>query len=176
MIKLEGINRIITFLVNGQRFGIRLTEVDKIIRAVEITPIPNGPNYLCGIIDMHEEVVPVVNMHVKIGLPDRPTRIEDRFIIANTNNRVIALRVDEVTEIIENLENQYLNNIEAITSDLDIHGIIRSDDGLILIYNLETFLTSEDFDFLDEYSRNRTDEDNVSLKTLENNGMANQIS
>ena len=160
MIKLDGINRIIAFLVNGQRFGIRLSEINKIIRAVEITPVPNGPHYLCGIIDMHEEVIPVINMHVKIGLPDRPTRIEDRFIIANTNNRVIALRVDEVTEIIENSENQYLN-IESIASDLEIHGVIRSDDGLILIYNLEIFLTSEDFEFLDEYSKNRTNEDNV---------------
>lgn len=152
MIKLEGINRIIVFLVNEQRFGIRLSEINKIIRAVEITMVPNGPGYLCGIIDMHGDIVPVINMHVRIGLTDRPTRVEDRFIIANANNKVLALRVDEVTGIIENAENQYLN-AEAFSSDLEIHGVIKSDDGLILIYNLETFLSSEDFDFLEEITK-----------------------
>lgn len=155
MINLEGLNRIIVFRINGQRFGILLSETIKIIRAVEITMVPNGPGYLCGIIDMYGDIVPVINMHVRIGLSDRPTRVEDRFIIANVNKRVLALRVDEVTEIIENADNLFLN-VEAISSDLEIHGVIKSEDGLILIYNLETFLSTEDFDFLYDLSKNGT--------------------
>ena len=174
MIKLEGLNKIICFLVSGQRFGIRLTEINKIIRAVEITPVPNGPGYLCGIIDMHGEVIPVLNMHVRIGLPDRPTRVEDRFIIADVKNRVLALRVDEVTEIIENAENQYLD-AESISSDLEIHGIIKSKDGLILIYNLETFLSSEDFDFLDELTKKSTLKENIANDILVNEGQVDNI-
>lgn len=153
MLKLDGINQIIAFLINGQRFAIRLSDVKQIIRAVEITPVPNAPGYICGIIDMHGLVIPVINMHVRIGLPDRPTQVDDRFIIANASNRVVALRVDEVTEIIHHADDHFFK-AETISSDLDILGIIRSSDGLILIYDLETFLTVEEIAFLDELAKN----------------------
>lgn len=148
---LERINKIIVFFVSGLRFGIRLSETIKIIRAVEITPVPNGPAYLCGIIDIHGVIVPVINMQIRTGFPDRPTQVSDRFIIANAAKRIIALRVDEVTEILQNGENEFLN-ADLISPDLELHGIIRSNDGLILIYDLETFLTSDELNFLDKLS------------------------
>jgi purine-binding chemotaxis protein CheW len=154
MLKLEGLNKIICFLVSGQRFGIRLSEIDTIIRAVEITPVPTSPGYLCGIIDVHGAVVPVINMDVRIGLPDRPTRISDRFIFAKVPGRLIALRVDEVTDIFQNIENHFLN-ADIISLDLEIHGIVRSKDGLIVIYNLETFLSTDEISFLDSLSKDQ---------------------
>jgi purine-binding chemotaxis protein CheW len=154
MFELEGLKKIVRFKVNGQSFGIQLSDIDTIIRAVEITSVPNSPDYLCGIIDMHGIVVPVISFHVRIGLQDRPTLIDDRFIIAKVPGRIIALRVDEVTDIIENGENQFLK-AEAISSDLEIHGIVRSKDGLIMIYNLEKFLSSDEISFLDSLSRDQ---------------------
>jgi purine-binding chemotaxis protein CheW len=151
MLKLEGLEKIVGFKVSGQRFGIRLADINTIIRAVEVTPIPNSPEYLCGIIDMHGNVVPVISFHVRIGLPDRPTLIDDRFIIAKVPGKVIALRVDEVTGMIENVENHFLK-ADAITPDLEIHGIVRSKNGLLVIYDLEKFLSSDEISFLDSLS------------------------
>lgn len=155
MAKLEGLKKIVRFKVNGQSFGIQLSAIDTIIRAVEVTPIPNSPGYLCGIIDMHGVIIPVINIHVRIGQPDRPTLIDDRFIIAKVPGRLIALRVDEVTGIIENVENQILK-AETISPDLEIHGIARSKEGLIVIYNLEKFLSSDELSFLDSLSKDQT--------------------
>ena len=59
--------------------------------------------------------------------------------------------VQEVTEILQNGENEFLN-ADLISPDLELHGIIRSNDGLILIYDLETFLTSDELNFLDKLS------------------------
>ena len=154
MLKLEGLEKIVVFKINGQRFGIRLSDINTIIRAVEITPIPNSPDYLCGIIDMHGVVVPVINFHVRIGQPDRPKLIDDRFIIVKLPDRVIALRVDEVEGIIENVDNHYLK-ADVISSNLEIHGIVRSNDGLIVIYNLEKFLSSEEISVLDSLSKDQ---------------------
>lgn len=164
MLKLEGINQIVVFLINGQRFAVRLSDVKQIIRAVEITPIPNAPKYICGIIDMHGVVVPVMSLHVRIGLSDRPTQVNDRFIIANASKRVVALRVDEITEIIHNSDNEFIK-AETISSDLEILGIIRSHDGLILIYDLETFLTADELTFLDKLTENEITRKNDTFST-----------
>ena len=122
---------------------------------MEVTPIPNSPGYLCGIIDMHGVIIPVINIHVRIGLPDRPTLIDDRFIITKVPGRLIALRVDEVSDIIENAENQILK-AEMISPDLEIHGIVRTKEGLIVIYDLDKFLSSDEISFLDSISREQT--------------------
>jgi purine-binding chemotaxis protein CheW len=153
MLKAEGTDQIVTFLIKDQRFGIRLSEIKQIIRAVEITSIPNALSTICGIIDIHGVVVPVMNLHVRTGLGDRPTKISDRFIITSASSRVVALRVDEINEIIYNAD-EYFVNAETISSELDIHGIIRSKDGLILIYDLETFLTGDEIFFLDLLNEN----------------------
>jgi purine-binding chemotaxis protein CheW len=154
MFKFEGLNKIVCFKVCGQSFGIQLSAIDTIIRAVEVTPVPNSPKYLCGVIDIHGVVVPVISFHVRVGLPDRVTLIDDRFIIAKVPGRLVALRVDEVTDIVENGENQFLK-AESIASDLEIHGVVRSKDGLIVIYNLEKFLSSDEISFLDSISRDQ---------------------
>jgi purine-binding chemotaxis protein CheW len=149
MLKMNRINQIVAFLINGQRFAIRLSEIKQIIRAVEITPIPNAPGDICGVIDMHGEIIPVINLHVRIGCADRPTRVDDRFIIAVASHRVVALRVDSILDIISNADDHFLAG-ETISSDLEILGIIRSNDGIILIYDLETFLTTEETIFMDK--------------------------
>ncbi|MDP4289771.1 MAG: chemotaxis protein CheW [Bacteroidota bacterium] len=167
MLKLEDINQLVVFWINRQRFAIRLSDIRQIIRAVEITPIPNAPEKICGIINLHGTVVPVMNMHFRVGLRGRITDINDRFIIVNASGRVVALRVDKVAEVIYDAGDHFVN-AEEICSGLDISGIISSDDGLILIYNLETFLTTEEIIFLDKISEDNHSNE-VGIAGSENN-------
>jgi purine-binding chemotaxis protein CheW len=147
MVQINRIEQVVIFLLNKQRFAIPLNMVKQIIRAVEITPVPNAPQTICGVINYHGEIIPVYNFHQRVGLPGVITRPGNRFIITSIGDFIIALRVDSI-EGIEQLNSDNLVSSDSIQNGLEIYGVIKAIDGLVIVYNLETFFNSEEVSFL----------------------------
>jgi purine-binding chemotaxis protein CheW len=147
MTQINTIEQVVIFLLNKQRFAIPLHLVRQIIRAVEVTPVPNVPQTICGVINYHGSVIPVYDFHRRIGITGVITKPGNRFIITSVSGFVIALRVDEI-EGIEQLNHDNLILSESIQIEFDIYGVIKTADRLVIVYNLEAFFNSEETDFL----------------------------
>lgn len=147
MKQINTIEQVVIFLLNKQRFAIPLNMVKQIIRAVEVTSVPNVPQTICGVINYHGSVIPVYDFHQRIGIPGVITKPGNRFIITSISDFVIALRVDDI-EGIEQLNSNNLVMSESIQNELDIYGVIKTIDKLVIVYNLEAFLNSEEIGFL----------------------------
>jgi purine-binding chemotaxis protein CheW len=147
MVQINRIEQVVIFLLNKQRFAIPLNMVKQIIRAVEITPVPNAPQTICGVINYHGEIIPVYNFHQRVGITGVITRPGNRFIITSIGDFIIALRVDSI-EGIEQLNSDNLVSSDSIQNGLEIYGVIKAIDGLVIVYNLETFFNSEEVSFL----------------------------
>lgn len=147
MKQLNTIDQVVIFLLNKQRFAIPLNMVEQIIRAVEVTSVPNAPQTICGVINYHGSVIPVYDFHQRIGISGVITKPDNRFIITSMSNFMVALRVDDI-EGIEQLNNDNLVVSESIQNGLDIYGVIKTVDRLVIVYNLEAFLNSDEINFL----------------------------
>src|ERR1035437_34713 len=147
MKQLNTIDQVVIFSLNKQRFAIPLNMVKQIIRAVEVTSVPNTPQTICGVINYHGSVIPVYDFHQRIGISGVITKPGNRFIITSMSDFMIALRVDDI-EGIKQLNNDNLTISESIQNGLDIYGVIKTIDRLIIVYNLEAFLNSEELNFL----------------------------
>jgi len=60
----------LTFTLGGGAFGIPILKVREIIRLLDITPIPRMPEYVRGVINLRGKIVPVIDLRMKLGLPD----------------------------------------------------------------------------------------------------------
>jgi len=147
MKQLNTIDQVVIFLLNKQRFAIPLNMVEQIIRAVEVTSIPNAPQTICGVINYHGNIIPVYDFHQRIGISGVITKPDNRFVITSMSNFKVALRVDDI-EGIEQLSSDNLVVSESIQNGLDIYGVIKTVDRLVIVYNLEAFLNSEEINFL----------------------------
>jgi len=133
------LQEILTFIVEGQRFAIQLHAVERILRALEVTKLTDSPEYVEGLIDYYGEVIAVINLRKRLGYPLQELRVSDRFIIARTGNRKLALIVDEVEDVL-------LPNSQDVYDSKDIDGglkflnILRDDNGIILLYDIENLL------------------------------------
>jgi purine-binding chemotaxis protein CheW len=134
---------IFCFTIENQQFAIPLTCVDQVLMAVAVSPVPNSSELLHGLIDYHGTLVAVINLRFRLKLPLKPIRISNRFIIANTSKRKIALVADEVYGVIVP-EIKDLISADDLDTDLEATGILRRDDGIILIYDIEGFLSNQD--------------------------------
>ena len=141
---------LVAFRLAEQRYALPLMAVERVIRAVDVTPLPDAPPVVCGVMDMHGDVLPVLNIRGRFGLPDRKIDPADQFLIAQTTQRTMVLVVDEALGVIR-VPRSALIDAAQIVPGLDyVQGVVKLDDGLVLIHDLEKFLSMDEARTLDE--------------------------
>lgn len=144
------LTNLVVFLVEEQRYALPLTSVVRIVSATEVTKLPNALIGILGIINFQGEVIPVLNLRQRLNLPEREINPTHHFLIALTAKRKVALFIDAPQGLIT-IDQSLLVDSDHFSSDIEqIQGVIKLDDGLVLIYNLEKFLSPDDVLLLDE--------------------------
>jgi purine-binding chemotaxis protein CheW len=140
---MDSIHTIIVFTLDGQRCGVALTAVERVARMVEITPLPGVPVFVRGVINVQGEIMPVVDLRLRFGLPARPVRLDDQLIITRFAGRGMALTADIVQGVCT-CRQEEVTEAGDIMADLPfLSGIARLPDGLILIHDLEQLLSAD---------------------------------
>ncbi len=143
-------NQLVVFLLDEQRYALHLPVVERVVRAVEVTPLPKAPAIVLGVMNVQGRIIPVVNIRQRFRLPERDIGLSDQLIIAHTAKRPVALAADAVTGVVE-ISEQYIVSRETILPGLGyMTGAVKLDDGLVLIHDLDTFLSLDEEKALDE--------------------------
>ena len=141
-------NQVVLFTLDEPRYALPLSAVERVVRAVEITPLPKAPEIVLGAIDAQGRVIPVVDVRKRFRLPAREMDVDDRFILARTSRRVVALVVDSVIGI-RTLAAGEVVSAEELPFAEYIQGVAKTPDGLILIHDLDRFLSLDEEHMLD---------------------------
>ncbi len=142
-------NQLLVLTLGGERYGLALSAVDSVVRAVEITPLPQAPDIVLGVVNVRGRVIPVINLRRRFRLPEREMLLTDQLIIAHTARRPVALAVDAVSDVLEYPEGSLVEAQSILGYAAYIEGVVKLSDGLILIHNLDTFLSLEEETSLD---------------------------
>lgn len=131
------------------RIALPLSDVERVIRAVYVTPLPGAPAIVSGVVNVQGRVIPVVNMRRRFRLPEREMALTDRLVIAHTAQRPVALVADSVSGVLEHAAPDCVD-AETILPGLEyVDGVVKLDDGLILIHDLDRFLSLDEAEALD---------------------------
>src|SRR5712664_3791721 len=94
-------NQLVVFTLDTQHYALPLTRVQRVVRMVEVTPLPKAPEIALGVIDLQGNIIPVMSMRKRFGSPEPETSLSDKLIVANTATRIVARVVNSVTGIVE---------------------------------------------------------------------------
>jgi len=141
-------DRILVFTLDGQRYGLHLSVVEKIISLVDITRLPESSIVVQGVINMHGNIIPVLDLRALFGLPAREPELSDRLIIARTSDRPVAFHADTVAGVVLCPEGAMVSSDSILTERSSLEGIAVIEDGMVLITDLDRFLTIEQKAFL----------------------------
>ena len=145
-----GIERVVQFLLDEQRYAIPLSAVDRVVQSAEITSLPKAPKVVLGVLNVRGSLIPVVNIRQRFNLPRRPLHINDHFIIARTSQRMVICPVDAALGVVEYSENRIVESVHVAPQLEYLKGILKLEDGLTLIHDLDTFLSLDEEQDLDE--------------------------
>jgi purine-binding chemotaxis protein CheW len=137
-------NKLVIFRLGEDLFASDVHSVERVLRYVAPTPVPDTPEYIEGVMDYLGRVVPVVNLRRRLELPANDARGDTRIVVVHVSGEWIGVVVDGVTEVaafdpttvtapprlFRGLTGQYLR------------GIIKLGNRLIMYLDVEHLLTS----------------------------------
>ena len=147
---MSDLTQLVVFRLDAQRYALSLSSVERVVRAVEVTILPDAPPIVIGAIDVEGHILPVLNLRRRFGLPERAISPSQQFVIACTSGRMIVLVVDEVQQVIDCPIVEMVPPIHVAAGPEQLQGVVRLDDGLVLIHNLKNVLSLSEASALDE--------------------------
>jgi len=129
----------ILFEIAGTTFGVSSRSVQQMEMIEHITPLPNAPPFVDGVVFTRGEVIPAVNLRVRFGFNRIPHTTRTRLIVTNTNGRTIGLLVDSAREFMSISNEAVQPPPDSMTglSGKYLKGIVTIGDRVVLIIDLD---------------------------------------
>lgn len=141
------VEQVVVFKLAGEEYASPILEVQEIITTGDITPFPNVPEYISGIINVRGTVATIINLSKRFNLKRSVTEgIDGYIILTNKGKALFGIMVDEVTSVMKIPK----NSMKAATSVKE--GVVKSDyirevavvnDRVILIIDFQKILDEE---------------------------------
>lgn len=142
-------SRWVLFALDAGRYALPLASIERIVRAAEYTPLPQAPAAVLGAIDVAGNILPVFNLRNRFQLPERPLALADQYIIARTHRRRVVLAVDAALDVIDEPAQAEIDSARLAPGMPHIRGVLSLPGGLVLIQDLERFLSDDETQALD---------------------------
>ncbi len=131
-----------TFNIGDACCGINILRVQEINKLTLITPVPLAPEYVKGILNLRGQIITVMDVGKRLGLPSQCETKHQRNIVVRCKNEFIGLLVDSIGEVFR-IERKNIkkppSNVLGLQGQF-IEGVFITDNQLISILNLNALL------------------------------------
>jgi len=148
--------KLLTFSLGTEGYGVSILKVKEIIGMMEITPVPRTPEFIKGVINLRGKIIPVMDLRVKFGMEAQEYNERTCIIVAEVvikgAQKLLGVVVDMVSEVVTVTDDQIEPPPEYGTSleHNSILGIGKIKDRVVIILDIdEVFVCEEVVKMLD---------------------------
>jgi purine-binding chemotaxis protein CheW len=157
--EIKATQQLVGFIIGEELFGVDILTVQEIIRDTTITPIPDAPDFLEGVINLRGSIIPVIDLRKRLKL----VRIEDLnpdpwIIILSVEGRMTGFVVDRVTKVLTVPEASIKPPPDIVVAGLKsqyIQGVCKLDQRLLILLNFGRILMVEEIKKLKSMKRSK---------------------
>ena len=132
-------SQFLTFTLQDEEFGIEILRVQEIKGISRITPIPNMPGYIRGVMNLRGTVVPIIDLRAKFLMPEAEYNQFTVIIVVTIGDKVVGLVVDAVSDVL-NVAEDHIESAPNLGDDADtsfMTGIAKSGERLVTLLNMD---------------------------------------
>ncbi|MBU2548555.1 MAG: chemotaxis protein CheW [Proteobacteria bacterium] len=140
----------LTFTLADEVYGLRILKVREIFGLVPITPVPQTPYFLKGVINLRGQVIPVVDLRLKFGMVDREYTDRTSIIVLDVRDAMgripIGVIVDAVADVVS-IDADDIEPAPSLGSRLQtrfIAGMAKLDSGIKILLDVDAVLSAEE--------------------------------
>lgn len=134
-IKDKNMLQLVCFKLAEEQYALDIISVHEVIRWQKITPVPQMPAFVLGVVNIRGSVVPVFDLRVKFGLPCKDFSDKTKILVVNMNGTLVSVVVDE---ILDNVKVPFDNvdpapNVKLSIERECVRGLALLDERMIII-------------------------------------------
>ena len=133
--------QLLLFSLDGQRYGLELPVVERVVRAVELEALPGAPKVIRGIFSLSGALVPVGDLRRRLGLPERDIALSDCIVIVWAGSQRLGVLVDGETDVVTCAAGDVVPTGAIFRGGDLVEGVAQLGNGIVLVNNLAKFLT-----------------------------------
>ncbi len=140
----------LTFKLHEEVFALEISRVREVLEYTSVTRVPRTPDFMTGVINLRGNVIPVIDMNLKLGMPKTERTIDTCIIIVEIvesgETLVLGALADSVQEVIE-IEPENIEPAPKIGTSLNIEflkGMGKKDDHFMMIFDIDKVFSIED--------------------------------
>lgn len=141
------------FRLQDDLYAIDIMRIKEIIRPQKLTPLPQAPSFIEGIINLRGTVIPVVDLRKRFDMPPREINISTRLLIVRLSGQTLGLVVDDVTEVIT-VPVTDIKPPPAVSDGAISHhllGVCLAGDNMVMLLDIDQLLTIKEVSALGEF-------------------------
>ena len=142
----ENANKYLLFNLSDEIYGVNIESITEIIEMLNITSLPDMPAFIKGVINLRGRVIPVMDLRLRLGMPEREYDDRTCVIIARHENTSMGVIVDTVAEVNsitdENIEPAPEFNSENEKMNI-VNGIGKVSDSVTLLIDVQCLMDRE---------------------------------
>jgi len=138
--------QLVSFMISNEEFGVSILFVQEINRMLQITKVPNAPNFVDGVVNLRGRVIPVIDLRTKLGIERKEHDKNTRIVVVEVGGKNAGFIVDAVKEVLripESITEAPPEIVTGINSEF-ITAVAKLEDRLITIIDLEKILTGSE--------------------------------
>jgi purine-binding chemotaxis protein CheW len=140
--------QLVSFNIGDEEFGVDILQVQEIIRMLEVTRVPNAPEYIDGVINLRGKVIPIIDLRRRFGMDRKGHDKNTRIVVVELSGQVVGFVVDAVSEVLR-IPRSVTEPPPSIVGGVRkeyITAVGKLEDRLLILLDLEKVLKSEERD------------------------------
>lgn len=142
------------FRLQDDLYAVDIMRIKEIIRPQKLTPLPQAPAFIEGIINLRGAVIPVIDLRKRFDMPTRELTGATRLLIVRMATQTLGLVVDDVTEVItvpvKDIKPPPVVSDAAIVNHL--LGVCLSGDDMVMLLDIDRLLTKSEISVLGDFA------------------------
>lgn len=149
---MEDSLKVIVFRMNDQRYGVDVQEVLSIEKLQHITEVPQTSEFIKGVINLHGEIMPVIDLKERLSLGETAPEGQSRFLIVSIKAIRVGLMVDEATDVMD-ISTDTVEPAPDVVNGVNkafLKGVAKLENSLLILLNLEHILNFDEVNEMKE--------------------------
>ncbi len=128
----------LSFRLGGEEYAVTVDAVKEVLKTRDLTPVPNAPDHVLGVMALRGPVLPVIDLGKRLGLPPGKRDEKSRIIVVSVREEDAGIQVDRVTGVVRIPPDAVRPTPETIEHGAEfLRGIARKDDKLYILLDIE---------------------------------------
>lgn len=148
--RVPDIMQLVSFVLDKETFAVDVMKVQGVERVREITALPGMPDFVEGVINLRESIIPIVDLRKRFALPQKEYGKETRIVLVELKTGiVVGMIVDQVNEVFQLSFDAMrsvpqLGSLKTKISRNYIKGVAKKDNSLVIVLNAEKIFSEQE--------------------------------